>query len=56
MLSTVVTVFGSITLQEYESGLTYPKFLWDAGRIQPGQLIEFAHQRGDKPGFKYRCL
>ncbi len=56
MLSTVVTVFGSITLQEYESGLTYPKFLWDAGRIQRGQLIEFAYQLGDKPGFKYRGL
>jgi hypothetical protein len=56
MLSTVVTVFGSITLQEYESGLTYPKFLWDVGRIQPGQLIEFAYQLGDKPGFKYRSL
>lgn len=55
MLSTVVTVFGSITLQEYESGLTYPKFLWDAGRIQRGQLIEFAYQLADKPGFKYRC-
>lgn len=56
MLSTVVTVFGSVTLQEYESGLTYPKFLWDAGRIQPGQLIEFTYQLGDKPGFKYRSL
>lgn len=56
MLSTVVTVFGSITLQEYESGLTYPKFLWDAGRIQAVQFIEFAYQLGDKPGFKYRCL
>lgn len=56
MLSTVVTVFGSITLQEYESGLSYPKFLWDAGRIQPGQIIEFAYQLGNKPGFKYRCL
>lgn len=56
MLSTVITVFGSITLQEYESGLTYPKFLWDAGRIQAVQFIEFAYQLGDKPGFKYRCL
>jgi hypothetical protein len=56
MLSTVINVFGSITLQEYESGLTYPKFLWDAGRIQPGQLIEFAYQLGDKPGFKYPCF
>jgi hypothetical protein len=56
MLLTEISVFGNIALNEYESGLTCPKILYDAGKTQSGNVIEFEYQLGDKPGFKYRFL
>ncbi|HKO59994.1 MAG TPA: hypothetical protein VJV03_02445 [Pyrinomonadaceae bacterium] len=56
MLSAAITIFGSIALADYESGLTCPKILYDVGQVRGGQVIEFEYQLGDKPGFKYRCL
>lgn len=54
MLSTAVTVFDTIALDDYESGLTCPRILFDAGRRHGGRVIEFEYQPGDRPAFKYR--
>jgi hypothetical protein len=56
MLSTDITVFDSIALDDYESGLTCPRILYDAGKMHGGEIIEFEYHLGDKPGFKYRSL
>jgi hypothetical protein len=54
MLQTAVTVFDSTTLDEYESGLTCPRILYDAGKVYRGKVVEFEYHLGDNPGFKYR--
>jgi hypothetical protein len=56
MLSTTITVFDSIALDDYESGLTCPKILYDVGKMQGGKAVEFEYHLGDRPGFKYRSL
>jgi len=56
MLLTAITVFDSIALDDYESGLTSPRILYDVGKMHGGKVIEFEYQLGDKPGFKYRSL
>jgi hypothetical protein len=56
MLSTTITVFDSIQLLDYESGLTYPTFLHDLGHCKPGDRIEFSYRIGNSPGFTYRRL
>jgi len=56
MLMTTVTVFDSIALGDYESGLTSPKVLHDLGKIRRGMRIEVAYSAGDQPGFRYRSL
>ena len=56
MLLTAITVFDSRTLDDYESGLTCPKILYDMGKMHRGNVIEFEYHLGDKPGFKYRSL
>ena len=56
MLLTAITIFGSIALGDYESGLTYPKVLYDLGKISSGARIEFGYCPRDDPGFRYRLL
>jgi hypothetical protein len=56
MLLTTITVFDSFALDDYESGLTCPKILYDLGKMHRGKLIEFKYHLGDKPGFKYRAI
>lgn len=55
-LLTAITVFGSIALDEHESGLTCPRILFDAGRMHGGEVMEFEYHLGDGPGFRYRSL
>jgi hypothetical protein len=55
-LLTGISVFGSIVLAQYESGLTHPKFLFDMGEIKPGASIEFAYRAQESPSFKYKVL
>lgn len=54
MLTTTITIFDSIALNDYESGLTCPRILYEAGKMHRGESIEFKYQLGDKPGFRYR--
>jgi hypothetical protein len=56
MLLTAITVFGSIALDEHESGLTCPRILFDAGQVHGGKVMEFEYRLGDEPGFRYRTL
>ncbi|HLL45497.1 MAG TPA: hypothetical protein VK399_02265 [Longimicrobiaceae bacterium] len=56
MLLTAITVFGSIALDEHESGLTSPRILFDAGKMRGGEAMEFEYHLGDEPGFRYRSL
>ena len=56
MLLTAITVFDSITLSDYESGITHPRILSDLGKISRGARIEFAYSLGQQPGFNYRVL
>ncbi|MEW5930458.1 MAG: hypothetical protein AB1941_23610 [Gemmatimonadota bacterium] len=52
-LLTTITVYGSIALDEYESGLTCPRILFDAGKMRGGEVLEFEYRLGDRPGFGY---
>lgn len=52
-LSTTITVFGSIVLGPYESGLTCPRILGDLGRVRAGRRVEFTYDGGENPGFRY---
>lgn len=56
MLTTAVTVFDSILLGDYDSGITYPAILHDLGALNPGARIEFCYAINNAPGFKYRLL
>jgi len=51
MLRTTIGVFGDLTIGEYESGVTYPAFRHELGRLQGGSLIEVRYAVGRRPGF-----
>lgn len=52
MLRTQVTVFGSIVLGDYESGITYPHPIDDTALREPGTVIQY--ETGGMPGFRIR--
>lgn len=56
MLLTRIKVFGDIGLDDYDSGLTHPCFLQDAGPLLGGELLEFRYRLGGNPGFRFRRL
>jgi hypothetical protein len=56
MLRTEITVFGSVMLREYDSGLTNPEILHELGRIGNGRRIEFQYVLGGNPRFTHRWV
>lgn len=55
MLLTSVKIFGSISLSEYESGITSPLLL-NLDRTTPGSQIEFSYSFGSAPGLRHRWI
>jgi len=51
-----VTIFDSLVLSDYESGITFPTFLHELGSPAPGSRIEFLYLEGNNPGFRCRIL
>ena len=51
MLLTGITVFGSFTLGDYDSGLTYPTVLHQLEQLRGGETLEFRFRLGREPGF-----
>ena len=46
---TRIEVFGEHKLDEYQSGLTYPKMAWELKPIS-GERLAFRYRRGSDPG------
>ncbi|HKQ03765.1 MAG TPA: hypothetical protein VJ464_01435 [Blastocatellia bacterium] len=53
MLSTIITVFGMVTIGEYESGLTHPLWFYDFSGAKARTKIEFQYFFKGNPGFKW---
>jgi predicted GNAT superfamily acetyltransferase len=51
MLRTHLTVYGDHRLDDYQSGLTYPKVCLDLGELRSGEVLEFRYRTGSSPGF-----
>jgi hypothetical protein len=56
MLATTITVFDTIELHEYESGLTAPLLLNDFDQSRNGSDIEFDYLLSANPGFAHRWI
>ncbi len=54
MILTTVTVYDSIVLGDYESGLTYPTVLLDP--IPTAGSMQFAYRLGQEPALRYRIV
>ncbi len=52
MLFTVIRVYKSETLKDYDSGLTCPRQPSIEGNIRPGETIRFSYELGDHPRLK----
>lgn len=49
---TRVEVFGEHKLDEYQSGLTYPKMIWEL-KPRAGERLVFRYRAGDDPGIEW---
>ena len=56
ILLTKIEIFDSITLSDYQSGITYPTILYDVKEGKAGQKIEFQYIAGENPHFEYRFV
>jgi hypothetical protein len=49
MLSTIIRIYKDQILQDYDSGITYPRALSIEGAIKPGDTIQFHYELGSRP-------
>lgn len=56
MLRTRVDAGPRLSFADYESGLTYPRFEFALGAIQPGDRLRFQYRLGNDPGFTVRRI
>ncbi len=56
MILTEITIFDSISLGDYDCGLTYPTIIQELGSIGSQQQLEFCYVMGEKPGLRCRLL
>lgn len=56
MILTEITVFDSISLGDYDCGLTYPTIIQELGSIVSHQQLEFCYVTGENPGLRCRLL
>jgi len=56
LLLTEITVFDSIIISDYHSGVTYPVVCDELDGIESGSQIEFHYRTGAHPGLQYRIL
>lgn len=56
LLSTTITVYHSLVLGEYESGLTHPVPLFDFSRAHRGDRLDFHYALGSRPGLEHRWI
>ena len=51
MLGTTITFFGAAQLHEFESGITFPSFRFDLGRLSASGFLDARYVIGPNPGF-----
>jgi hypothetical protein len=56
MILTEITIFDSISLGDYDCGLTYPTIIQELGSIGSQQQLEFCYVMGENPGLRCRLL
>jgi hypothetical protein len=56
MILTKITIFDSITLGDYDCGLTLPNIIDEFGNIGSHQQLEFCYVTGEKPGLRCRLI
>lgn len=56
MLSTKITVFDSVRLDEYEFSITCPKLLDEITVGDNEKQLEFTRDSGSNPGFRYQYV
>jgi hypothetical protein len=53
---TKIRIFDCFRLDDYDSAITYPKFINDAPEIENADSIEFSYVIDQKPHFEYKIL
>ncbi len=56
MLRTGIETGPDLLLGDYDSGLTYPQFLWNFDELAPACALGFTYRMGSDPGFHVRRL
>jgi hypothetical protein len=56
VILTKVRIFDRFRLDDYDSAITYPKFITDAPAIENAASIEFSYVIDQKPHFEYKIL
>ena len=53
---TELTLYESTVLDEGESGLTGPVYLFDLGAVRPGQVLHTRYVFGEQPGLRCQLV